>query len=107
MQVDYETTLGTTVLENIVIRNGEEHSHNKVSYNCLESLTQADHNLKRSQYSHVFSTLLTCFSYGKFEKTLVTCNVWPGLSMFSFLTKEPKTKKIIIIKKISMQLSLI
>ena len=29
--VDYDTTLGTTVLENIVITNGKKHSHNKVS----------------------------------------------------------------------------
>ena len=33
MYVDYETTFGTTVLENIVIRNEKKHSHNKVSYN--------------------------------------------------------------------------
>ena len=31
MQVDYEIALGTTVLKNIVIRNGKKHSHNKVS----------------------------------------------------------------------------
>ena len=37
MKVDYETTVGTIVLENIVIRNGKEHSHNEVSYNYLGS----------------------------------------------------------------------
>ena len=37
MIVDYETTVGTIVLENIVIRKGKEHSHNEVSYNYLGS----------------------------------------------------------------------
>ena len=71
MQVDYETTLGTAVLENIVIRNGKKHNHNKVYYNYLGSPTQADHNSRRSQYSHVFFIWFSCFSSGKFEKTLV------------------------------------
>ena len=31
--IGYETTLGTTLFENIIIRNGKKHSHNKVSYN--------------------------------------------------------------------------
>ena len=34
-----------------------------------------DHILWRSQYSHVFLILLSCFSCWEFEKTLVTCNV--------------------------------
>ena len=46
--------LGTTVLENIVRRNGKKHTHDKFSYNYLGSPTQADHILWRSQYSHVF-----------------------------------------------------
>ena len=33
MYVDFETILGTTVLENIVIRNGKKHSPSKVSCN--------------------------------------------------------------------------
>ena len=53
MQFDYETTLGITILENIVIRNGKKHGLNKVSYIYLGSLTQGDHNSKTSQYSHV------------------------------------------------------
>ena len=75
MEVDYEITLGTTVLENIVIRNGKKHSHNKVSHSYLGPPTQANHNSRRSQYSHVFFILFSCFSCGKFEKILVTCNV--------------------------------
>ena len=63
--------LGTTVLENIVIRNGKKHSNNKVSYNYLGSPTQAHHNSRRSQHSHAFFILFSCFSCGKFEKTLV------------------------------------
>ena len=51
--------------------NGKKHSHNKVSYNYLGSPTQADHNSRRSQYSHVLTRILfSCFSPGKFEKTL-------------------------------------
>ena len=68
-------TLGTTVLENIVRRNGRKHSDDKFSDNYLGSPTQADHILRRPQYSHVFFILLSSFSCGKFEKTLVTCNV--------------------------------
>ena len=68
-------TLGTTVLENIVRRNGKEHSHDKFSYNYLRSPSQADYILWRSQYSHVFFILLICFSCRKFEKTLATCDV--------------------------------
>ena len=45
--VGYETTLGETVLKNLVIRNGKEHSHNKVSDNYLGSPTQADHHNPR------------------------------------------------------------
>ena len=59
MQADNKVTLledilETTVLENILIKNGKKHSHNKVSYNYLRPPTQADHNLRSSQYSHVF-----------------------------------------------------
>ena len=76
MYVDYKTTVEATVqLENIVVRNGKNHSHNKVSWNYLGSSTQVDYNLRRSQYSHVFFILLSRFSCRKFEKTLVTCNV--------------------------------
>ena len=71
MQVDYETTLGTTVLENIVIRNGMKLNHSKVSHNYLGSPTQADHNSRRSKYSHASYILFSCISFGKFEKTLV------------------------------------
>ena len=35
--------LGTTVIENIVRRNGKKHSHDKFSYKYLGSPTQADH----------------------------------------------------------------
>ena len=49
--VGHETTLGATVLKNLVIRNGKEHSHNKVSDNYLGAPTQADHhNSRRSQH---------------------------------------------------------
>ena len=44
MQVDYKATLGTIVLENMVIRNEKKHSHNKVSYNYFGPPTQADHS---------------------------------------------------------------
>ena len=50
------------VLGNIVIINGKNHSQNNVSYNYLGSPTQADHNSRRSQYSHVFFILFSCFS---------------------------------------------
>ena len=63
------------MLDNMVIRNRKKDSHNKVSYSYLGSPTQADHNSRRSQYSHVFFILFSCFSCGKFEKTLFTCNV--------------------------------
>ena len=69
MLVDYETTLETSVPENIVIRNGKKHGHNKVSYDYLACPTQVDHSSIRSQYSHVFFILLSCFSCEKFEKT--------------------------------------
>ena len=36
MQVDCESTLGTAVFENIVIRNEKKHSHSKFSYNCSD-----------------------------------------------------------------------
>ena len=72
-------TSGTAVLENIVARNGKKYSHNtdrnshnKVSYNYLGSLNQAVHNLRGSKYSHVFFILFSCFSWGKFEKSVVT-----------------------------------
>ena len=63
LYVDSETTLGTTVLENIVTRNAKKHNHDKVSYNCLESTTQADHNSRRSLYSHVLFILFTFLYY--------------------------------------------
>ena len=49
MEVDYETTLETPVLQNIVTRNGTRHGHNKVSYDYLWSPTQVDHNSRRSR----------------------------------------------------------
>ena len=65
----------------------------------LGSPIQADHNSRRSQYSHVFFILFSCFSCEKFEKILVTCNVEkPELFTFSFLTQEQKRK--IITKKL-------
>ena len=57
MQLNYETALGTTALESKVIINGKKHSRNKVSYNRLGFPTQADHNSRRSKYSHVFFNL--------------------------------------------------
>ena len=48
---DYETTLGNTVVENIVIRNGKKYNHNKVSYNYLGSTTQADHFKKNKIFA--------------------------------------------------------
>ena len=54
--------VGNTVLENTVVRYGKKHSHNKVSCNFLGSPTQADHNSRRPQYSHVFFILFICFS---------------------------------------------
>ena len=76
IQAYYETTLGTAVFENIVIRNGKKYSYNKFSYNYVLSPTQADHNSRRLQYSHVFFILFSCFSCWKFEKTLVTCKAY-------------------------------
>ena len=71
----------------------ERNSHNKVFYNYIGFPTQADHYLKRSLYPYVFFFLFSCFSSGKFEKTLVTCNVQKSdLFVFSFLTKEQKRK---------------
>ena len=51
MLADYETTVGITVLENKAERNGQKHSHNKVSYNYLSSVspTLVDHNSRRSR----------------------------------------------------------
>ena len=90
----FYSALGTTVLENVVRRNGKKPSHNKFFYNYLEPLTQADHNSWISQCLHVFFMLLSCFGCG--EKTLVTCNVQkPRLFIFLFLTKEQKWKKVI------------
>ena len=66
-------TLGSA--ENIVSRNGKKHYDVTFSYNYVGSSTQADHVSWRLQYSHVFFILLSCFSCGKFEKTLVTCNI--------------------------------
>ena len=65
MEVDYETTLGATILEKIVIRNGKKHSHNMVFYNYLGSPTQSGDNSRRSQYLHVFVILFSCFNRGK------------------------------------------
>ena len=93
MQVDYETTLGPTVLKNIVIRNGKKHGHKKVSYEYLGSPTQADHNSRRSRYSPLFTILFRCFSCGKFQKALVTCIIQkPGHYIFLFPTEDQKRK---------------
>ena len=82
-------TAGTAVLEDIFIRNRKKHSHNKVSYNYLQSPIQADHNSSWSQYSYVFFFSFSCFSREKFEKTLINSYVLkPGLFISSFLTKE-------------------
>ena len=64
-----KTTAGTAVLENIIVRNGKKYGCNKVSYNYLGSPTQEDHNI------HTFFILFSCFSWGKFRKTLVPSNV--------------------------------
>ena len=72
LEADYETTLGTAALENVIIKNRKKHGHKKVSYNYLGSPTQGDHNSRRTQYSQVFFILFSCFSCGKFEKTIVT-----------------------------------
>ena len=54
--------------------------HKKVFYNNLRSPTQADHSSRRSHYSQVFLILLSCFSCGKIEESLVTYNVSkPGI----------------------------
>ena len=42
-------------------KNGKKISHNKVSYIYLGSPIQADHNLRRLQYSHVFFILFVFF----------------------------------------------
>ena len=55
--------------------SNKKHNHNMVSYNYLGSPTQTDFNSRRSQYSHVFFILCSCFNSGKFEKTVVTCNI--------------------------------
>ena len=84
-------TAGAAVLEDIFVRNGKKHNHNKVSYNYLQSPIQADHNSSWSQYSFAFFFLFSffCFSREKFEKTLITSYVLkPGLFISSFLTKE-------------------
>ena len=52
----------------------ERNSHIKVSYNYLGSPIQAD-NSRGSQCSHIFFILLNCYSWGKFEETLVTSNL--------------------------------
>ena len=83
--LNYFTNYST---ENMVIRNGKNHSHNKISYNYLIFPTQANHSSGRSQ---VFFFLFSCFSCGKLEKALVPCK--PGLFTLSFLTKEQKRKK--------------
>ena len=84
MQVDYETTLGTTVIENIVIKNGRKHSGNKVSYNYLgpqlkQITIQEDHNIQT--YSLVCLVVLHCIKnevfikdfFSKCDQTAVSC----------------------------------
>ena len=51
-----------------------KYRHNKDSYNYIGFPTQADHYSRRSKYSHVLFILFSCFSCGKFEKNLATCN---------------------------------
>ena len=78
MQVGYEASLGTILLENMVIRNEKKHSHNKVSYNFFRSPTQADQSSRRWHYSSIFFThivLFSCFRCGKLENTFVPYNV--------------------------------
>ena len=55
-------TAGTTVLENIAVKIGKKHSHNKVSYNYLGCTIQADHYSRRSQYLHIFFILFIVVS---------------------------------------------
>ena len=58
-------SVATTVFENIVVRNRKKYSQNKVSYKFLGSPTQSDHSL----------FYLVALAMGKFEKTLLTCNI--------------------------------
>ena len=57
------------------IKKMRKYRHNKDSYNYIGFPTQADHYSRRSKYSHVLFILFSCFSCGKFEKNLATCNV--------------------------------
>ena len=53
------------------MRKGKKHSHNKLSYNYHGSPTQADHNSKRSQYSHIFFTCLVALAVENLRKSLL------------------------------------
>ena len=81
-----QTILGTTVLENMVIRNGKKHSCSKVSNNYLESLTQEDHNI------HLHSLFCLVFLVVENSRKPLLIVTHPGLFIFSFLTKERKSK---------------
>ena len=78
----------------LVIRNRKKHSDNEVSNNYFESPTQTDHNSRRPRCSQIIFILFSCFSCGRFEKTLVTWNLWKlSLSfIFSFPAKEQTRK---------------
>ena len=63
-------TAGTSVLENIVVRNRKKYSHNKVSYNYLRATIQEDHDI------HTYSLFcLVVLKFEKFDKKLVTSNL--------------------------------
>ena len=81
-----QTILGTTVLENMVIRNGKKHSCSKVSNNYLGSLTQEDHNI------HLHSLFCLVFLVVENSRKPLLIVTHPGLFIFSFLTKERKSK---------------
>ena len=52
-----------------------KHSHKKQKETAAIPPNQADHSSGKSQYSHIFFFLFSCFSCGKCENTLVTCDV--------------------------------
>ena len=61
--------------------------------------TQADHNSRRSQYSHVFFTFLSSFICGKFEKIfLLVTHRNQVFLYFHFYLKNKSSKKYSIIQ---------
>ena len=68
-------TLGTTVPENIVRRNGKKYSHNKFSYNFKGSPTQAKHNswMQRDSNPQPLSSSTNTLFLGRFWVTVLSC----------------------------------